>query len=207
MVEVRHVHSFYNCVNPESVLSKAISAILAGLILASAHANAGETGCSAAAADASPFYCQLERVDTVRLQMEGTAAALGAKRRDLEQIMRERLRNFVAVLPKQAAGATPSMIGKRPQRGQFFCTLWTVGQDTSVALFVECALHSATTGDSVEARLLGRTTGPEFDMAARIALGRVVSKVTTRYKAQRDRRIALSSGAGNRRIKTAGPAR
>jgi hypothetical protein len=189
-------------------LAHAVSSIIAGLLLllASANANAGEKNCDSAVADVSPFYCQLERVDTVRLQLEGTARALGASRLDMERIMRERLELFLATLPDQPAGPAALLIDKRPQRGRLACTLWTVGEGLSVALFVECALQSTTTGDSVDARLLGRTTEAEFDMAARVALGRVVSKVTSRFNVQRDRLKVLSSKGGNTPIKTAGPA-
>lgn len=188
----------------ESVLARAIAAIIAGLILASAQANAGETACSTAVADASPFYCQLERIDSAQLQLKGTAAALGAKRPALEQIMRDRLDMFLTDLPKPTAAAASPLIAKRAHRGQLLCSLWTVGEDAAIALFVECALQSTATGDNVEARLLGRTSESEFDMAARVALGRVVSHVTTRYKTQREQRIALSA---TQQIKTAGAAR
>lgn len=185
-------------------MPKAIATIITVFFLASAPASAGAEACGAALSAASPFYCQLEALDSVRLQLKGSAEALGANRRDLEEIMRERTKGFLAALPRPAARPTASPIAKRPHRGQLFCALWTVGQDASVALFVECALQSASTGDSVEARLLGRTTADEFDMATRIALGRVVSKVTDDYRAQREQRIALSA---KQRIKTAGPSR
>jgi len=185
-------------------MAKAIAAILTLLLLAGAEANAGEAGCGAALADASPFYCRLGRVDTVRLQLQGSAETLGAHRTDLEHIMRERMQRFSATLPEPFAATSPLPIVKRPPQGQLLCTVWTVGQDTSIALFVECALQAAETGDSVEARLLGRTTQAEFDMATRVALGQVIAKVTDDYNGERDQRVVAS---GKRRIKTAGPAR
>ena len=184
-------------------MPRLVSFILAGLLLtAGTPASAGADVCSDDVADVSRFYCHLERVDTVRLQFQGTAAELGAKRPDLEQIMRERLDRFLAALPKPARGALP-LIEKRPQQGQLLCTLWTVGQDSAIALFVECALRSGETLDSVEARLLGRTTAEEFDMASRIALGQVVSHVTTRYLDQRGIRLARPSKASDRPVRKA----
>jgi hypothetical protein len=132
---------------------------------------------------------------------------LGANSRDLEQIMREKLEIFLTVLPRRTAGATRRVTYEPPQRGQFTCTLWTVGREASIALFVECALQSEATGDSVDARLLGRTNAAEFDLATRIALGRVITKVTARFSAQRNRLVALSAITRDVRINTAGPSK
>lgn len=185
-------------------MPRAIATIMVTLFLAGTPAKAGAETCNAAFSNASPFYCMLERVDTVRLRLQGSAETLSAQKQDLEQIMRQRMAAFVAGLPKSAKATPSPLIGRHERRGALLCTLWTVGETDSIALFVECALESTATGDSVEARLLGRTTKSEFDMASRVALGQVVSSVIDRYEQQRGQRIALQR---KHQIKTAGPSR
>lgn len=185
-------------------MPRTIAAIMVTLFLASTPAKAGAETCNAAFSNASPFYCTLEQVDTIRLQLQGSADTLATQKHDLEQIMRQRMAAFVARLPKSASATSSPLIGKHERSGALRCTLWTVGETDSVALFVECALESAATGDSVEARLLGRTTKSEFDIASRVALGQVVSSVIDRYQRQRNQRIAMQK---KQQIRTAGPSR
>lgn len=185
-------------------MPRTIAAVMAALFLAGASAEAAAETCDAALSNASPFYCRLARVETARLQLKGSATELGARQADLEQIMHERMAAFSARLRKPATSPSSAFGGNRANSGALLCTLWTVGKAESIALFVECALESAATGDSVEARLLGRTTASEFDMASRVALGQVISGVTARYEGRRAQRIAQDSKL---RVRTAGPSR
>ena len=169
-------------------MNKFAIAIFAFVLATTGHARAGEPGCDTVPLNVLSLACHLSAIELVAIRLDGSATTLGLKRKRLENDVKRRLKVVLpaAVRITPIRDATTSAVPLTlNQRGRFSCTVWTVGLNFPIALFVECSLESLDGEQTIDARLLGHTRQAELHDTVRIALQKVVDKISIKLRDQR----------------------
>jgi hypothetical protein len=131
------------------------------------------------------FPCQVDIIESVHIQLDGSARELGFDAKQIAKSvhahLRERVPRAVKIQIHRSAASTEG--GFPPdRRSRFACTLWTVGKHFTVSMFVECGLEAVNGDWAVESRLLGHIRQTDLHESARIALANVVDDVIERLQ-------------------------
>jgi len=160
--------------------SVAIIAVLIGFMFAD-HRTADAQECDLA----QRFPCQVGIIESVRVQLDGSARELGFDAKRIAEDVRDQLRKRAprTVEVRIHPSAVPAGNGLPPdRRSRFACTLWTVGRHFTVSMFVECGLEAANGNWAVESRLLGHVLQADLRDSARTAIANVVNDVIERLQ-------------------------